>query len=313
MNSMNRYILKKLIISIVTLFLTVLILFLLMELMPGSPFNNPKLTEEQREVIVRSYGLDKPVLYRYVIFMRNIFMGDFGVSYNLSVNTPVSHLIASRLPVSMAIGASAMLLGSLAGLFIGFIAAFNSGKAADTVCMLLSIVGISIPSYIFAISMSYFLGYKWKLFPLLYDFRIPVRSSVMAVLAQSVFVMAVIARYTRDEARLVMKSDYVQFAISQGLPSRTILFGYVMRNSLMGVITVMTMLLVGLLTGSMVTEEIFAIPGIGFLLSKAISVNDYNVVIALSFVFAAIYVAARLILDILYMIIDPRVRLGGEG
>lgn len=143
-------------------------------------------------------------------------------------------------------------------------------------------------------------------------FRIPVVSGIMPVLSLSIAVMAVIARFTRDEAVSVMKSDYVMFARSQGISNRTLLFRYVIRNSMMPVITVMTMLLVGLLTGSLVTEQIFAIPGIGFLLSSAITANDYNVVVTLGFLYAAIYVAARLILDILYGIIDPRVRLGDD-
>ena len=310
---MNKYFIRKIVISVVTLFLIILILFLMMELMPGSPFNNPKLTPEQKEMLSRAYGLDRPVWIRFFLYLKNILKGDFGVSYSLSVNTPVTKLIASRLPVSMGIGIAAMALGSFAGLCAGYFSAFHKGRAADTVCMLLSIAGISIPSYVFAIVMSYFLGFRLEVLPLLYDFRDPVRSGIMAVISLSVFVAAVIMRYTRDEAAAVLDSDYVRFAVSQGIPQRDILFRYVIRNSMMGVITVMTMLLVGLLTGSMVTEQIFSIPGIGFLMSSAISANDYNVVIALSFVFAAIYVTARLVLDLLYGIIDPRVRVGGSA
>ena len=313
---MKKYFLKKLFLSIITLFLIVLILFLLMDIMPGSPFNNEKLTPEQMEMMKKMYGLDKPVLQRFFIYAANILKGDFGISYSLSINTPVSVMIASRMPVSMLIGLCAMLLGSALGLILGFFAAFSifygsrrSGRIADLLCMLISIIGISVPSYIFAIIMSYFLGYRWRVFPLLFDFRSPVRSSVMAVIALSTFVTAVVARYTRDEATKVLKSDYVLFAISQGIQKKALLFHYVIRNSLMGIITVMAMLLVGLLTGSLVTERIFSIPGIGFLLSSAIEANDYNVIIALSFVFAAIYVTARFILDILYGIIDPRVRI----
>jgi oligopeptide transport system permease protein len=202
--------------------------------------------------------------------------------------------------------------GSVFGLAIGFLAAFHQGRAADIFCMIVSVIGISVPSYIFAIALSYYGGFKFKWLPLLYDFRNPVVSGIMPVLSLSVAVMAVIARFTRDEAVSVMKSDYVMFARSQGLSNMTLLFRYVIRNSMMPVITVMTMLLVGLLTGSLVTEQIFAIPGIGFLLSSAITANDYNVVITLGFLYAGIYVIARLILDILYGIIDPRVRLGGK-
>ena len=310
---MKKYFLKKLAISVITLILIVLILFLMMDMMPGSPFNNPKLTEAQKAQLMASYGLDKPVFIRFLMYLKNILHGDFGVSYTLSVNTPVSQIIAARLPISMAIGAAAMVIGSILGLALGYFAAFHAGKAGDMICLILFVIGISVPSFIFAIVISYFFGFEWNIFPLLYDFRQPVLSSIMAVSSMSIYVMAVVGRYTRDEASAVLKSDYVQFAVSQGISQRKILRYYVIRNSMMGVITVMAMLLVGLLTGSLVTEQIFAIPGIGFLMSKAISANDYNVVIALAFVFAAIYVTARLILDVLYGLIDPRVRVGGRA
>jgi oligopeptide transport system permease protein len=309
---MQKYIIQKVLIAVVTLLLIILILFLLMELMPGSPFNDEKLSPEQKQMLIEAYGLDKPVMYRYVLYIKNMMKGDFGVSYNLSVNTPVLDLIRTRMPVSIRIGIAAMILGSVAGLSLGFFAAFHAGKAADVIVMILAIIGISVPSYVFSIVFSYFCGFRWKLLPLLYDFRSPVASSVMAVIALSVYVMAVIARFTRDEAATVLKSDYVLFAKSQGIMTKDLLLKYVIRNSLLGVITVMAMLLVGLLTGSLVTESIFSIPGIGFLLTNAISANDYNVVIALSFVFAAIYVVARLALDILYGILDPRIRVAGQ-
>ena len=307
---MRKYIFKKLLLSIVTLFVILLVLFLLMELMPGSPFNSDKLSAAQKATLARAYGLDKPVLVRFFLYLKNMLKGDFGVSYNLSINTPVLTMIKSRLPISMRIGVCSLLLGSVFGLAIGFLAAFHQGKAADVFCTVLSVIGISVPSYIFAIALSYYVGFRFNLLPLLYDFRMPVVSSIMPVLSLSIAVMAVIARFTRDEAVSVMKSDYVMFARSQGISNMTLLFHYVIRNSMIPVITVMAMLLVGLLTGSLVTEQIFAIPGIGFLLSSAITANDYNVVVTLGFLYAAIYVAARLLLDILYGIIDPRVRLG---
>ena len=309
---MVKYVIKKLAIAVLTLFLVVLILFLLMELMPGSPFNNPKLSDEQKQVMMQAYGLDKPVLERFFIYVKNMLHGDFGVSYNMAADVPVAELIKSRLPISMLIGLASMILGSILGLALGFLAAFKKGKIWDVICRIISVISISVPAYIFAILFSYFLGFKLKLLPLLYDFRSPVISSLMAVISLSIFVMGVVLRYTRDEAVSVLSSDYVLFARSQGISKKVLLTKYVLRNSLMPIITVMTMLLVGLLTGSLVTESIFAVPGIGYLLSSAVTANDYNVVIALSFVFALIYVVARLILDLLYGLIDPRVRVAGN-
>ncbi len=311
---MVKYTIKKLLISIISLVLIIFILFMLMELMPGSPFNDEKLSDDQKQVLYEAYGLDKPVIYRFGIYVKNILHGDFGDSYSISANTPVASLISTRLPVSMKVGGAAMIIGSIFGLALGFLAAFNRGKVTDVICMIISILGVSVPSYIFAIVLNYFVGFKWKALPLLYDFRSPVKTSILPVIALSIGVMGVVMKFTRDEATSVLKSDYVLFARSQGIPEKEILFGYVLRNSMIPVITVMAMLLVSLLTGSLVTERIFSIPGIGALLTTAITANDYNVIIALSFVYAVIYVVARLVLDLVYGLIDPRIRVsGGTG
>ena len=309
---MGRYIAKRLIISVITLFVILLVLFLLLQFMPGSPFNDEKLSPDQVAQLKEKYGLDKPVIIQFFNYLGNMLRGDLGVSYSLSPNTPITELLANRFPITMKIGFFSMVLGTLAGLLLGFLTAFFKSRILKFFYNLLTLLGIAIPSYLFAMCFSYFLGYKSALFPLLYDFRAPVASSVMPVVAMSLGVMAVIARFAKAEASDVMKSDYVLLARCQGLSNRTIILKYILKNSLMPVITVMAVLLVGLLTGSLVIEQMFSIPGVGGLLTNAISANDYSVVIALSFVYSAIYIVVMLILDILYCVIDPRVRLGGK-
>ncbi len=308
---MARYIGKRVIISLVTLFVILIILFLLLQMMPGSPFNDEKLSAEQVAKLYEKYGLDRPVAEQFIRYAGNMVRGDLGVSYALSPNTPVTKLIKNRFPVTVMIGISAMIFGTLAGLILGFLTAFFRTKPLNLIYNVITLLGIAIPSYIFAMIFSDYLGYRSGLLPLLYDFRSPVISSVMPVMAMSLSVMAVVARFSRSEAGEVMRSDYVLFARCQGLSNRTIILKYVLRNSLMPVLTVMAGLLVGLLTGSLVIEQMFSIPGVGGLLTMAISVNDFSVVLALSFVYSALYIAVMLILDILYCIIDPRVRLGG--
>ena len=309
---MARYIGKRILIAIVTLFVILLILFLLLQLMPGSPFNDEKLSAEQVAVLKEKYGLDKPVIVQFFQYVGNMLKGDLGVSYALSVDTPITDLIANRFPVTLRIGFCAMLLGTLAGMMLGFFTAFFKKKILNVFYNIITLLGVAVPSYLFAMCFSYFLGYKLDFLPLLYDFRSPVSSSLMAIVAMSLGVMAVIARFSKAEASDVMKSDYVLFAKCQGLSNKTTIMKYVLRNSMMPVITVMASLLVGLLTGSLVIEQMFSIPGIGGLLTNAISVNDYNVVIALSFVYSLLYIVVMLILDIMYCVIDPRVRLGGK-
>lgn len=310
---MKKYLLKRLIISIVTLFCIVLVMFLLLNLMPGSPFQNEKLSPEQRALLLSKYGLDKSLPERFFIYLKNLLKGDFGVSYSLAANVPISDLLKAHMQISMILGFVAMVIGSLLVMSVGFFSALAKDCIGDKLCSVLTIIGISLPSYLFSIFFSYTLGFRTGTLPMLFEHSHPVLSSIMPVLSYALPVAAVVCRFTRDEAVSVMDSDYVLFAKSQGISGMRLLTGYILRNSLMPVITVIMMLLVGLLSGSMVTEQIFSIPGIGALLTKAITANDYNVVLALTFVFAFIFIAARLLLDVLYGIIDPRIRVSGKG
>ncbi len=286
------------------------ILFLMLQLMPGSPFNDEKLSAQQIAVLEEKYGLDRPVMVQFFQYIKKMLCGDLGVSYSLSINTPITELIKKRLPITMVIGFSSMFWGTLTGLLLGLSAAFFRNRILNVIYHVLTMLGIAVPSYLFAMFFSNYLGFRFKLLPLMYDFRSPVISSVLPVAALGLPVMAVIARFSREEAKDVMKSDYVLFARCQGLSNRSIILKYVLRNSLMPIITVMAGLLVGLLTGSLVIEQMFSIPGVGGLLTSAIRVNDYSVVLGLSYIYSLIYIVVMLIMDILYCVIDPRVRLG---
>ena len=297
---MAKYLRKRILISVIILFLILLILFLLLQFMPGSPFNDEKLSPEQVAVLKESYGLDKPVPVQFIRYVGNMLRGDLGVSYSISPNTPITVLLANRFPVTLRIGFLSLIFGTLAGVLLGLSAAFFKSRIIKGFYSILTMLGVAVPSYLFAMYLSWTLGYKAKVLPMLYDFRSPAISSVMPVAALSFVVMAVIARFTKAEAEEVKNSDYVMLARCSGL-----------RNSLIPVITVMGSLLVGLLTGSLVIEKMFSIPGVGSLLTNAISSNDYSVVISLSFVYSALYIIVMLILDIIYCVVDPRIRLTG--
>ncbi len=309
---MLKYIGKRLLISVITLLVILLILFLLLQLMPGSPFNDEKLSPEQVAQLKEKYGLDRPVIEQFFRYIVNMLRGDLGVSYSLSANTPITELLVNRFPITVQIGLASMIVGTFSGLVLGFLTAFFRNKVLNFIYGLFTLLGIAVPSYIFAMFFSYFLGYRVDMLPLLYDFRTPILSTVMPIMAMSFGVMSVIARFAKAEASDVMKSDYVLFAKCQGLPNGTVIMKYVLKNSLMPVITVVASLLVSLLTGSLVIERMFSVPGVGGLLTSAIDSNDYSVVIALSFIYSALYIVVMLLLDILYCIIDPRVRLGGR-
>ena len=279
--------------------------------MPGSPFNDEKLTADQRTALYAKYGLDKPVLVQFFKYVGNMFHGDFGVSYKISKNTPISVLIAQRLPVSCRIGVQAVLLGAVVGMLLGILAAIKHRTAWDTLATIVSVIGVSVPSYVFALALSYQFGFKWKIFPMLFTTSSPIYSSILPSISLSMFTMASIARFTRTEMLEALGSEYMQLAESKGLYGWKLIARHALRNTLIPIITVLAPLIVDLMTGSLVVEKIFAIPGVGSLLVTAIQSNDYNVVISLSFIYSAMYIGIMLIVDILYGVIDPRIRLSG--
>lgn len=306
---MKKYLLKRIVISITTLLLILLILFLMLEYMPGSPFNDEKLTVEQLALLNQKYGLDKPVFVRFFNYVKNMLTGDFGVSYTISKNTPISTLLETRLPISVRIGGQAVLLGTIIGLILGVVAALKHNTIWDTMTTVISVLGVSLPSYVFALGLSYSLGFKVNLFPLLYDGGAPFKSSVLPTIALCMFTIATIARFTRTEMLEVLDSDYMQLAESKGINGIRLITRHALRNALIPIITVLAPLIVGLMTGSLVIEKIFSIPGIGSLLVTAIQSNDYNVIVAIAFIYSAMYIGIMLLVDILYGVIDPRIRL----
>ena len=302
---MKKYTLKRILTSLFTLLAILLVLFILMQLMPGSPFNDEKLTADMRAALYAKYGLDQPIYIQFFRYVGNMLRGDFGVSYNISKNTPISQLIQSRLPISIQIGGMAVTLGALVGLVLGIIAALKR----DTIATIISVIGVSVPSYVFALALSYTFGFKLRWFPMLFSAKDIFGSSVLPSVSLSMFTMASIARFTRSEMIEVLDSDYMLLAESKGISGPALIFRHALRNALIPIITVLAPLIVDLMTGSLVVEKIFAIPGVGSLLVTAIQSNDYNVVIGLSFIYSAMYIGIMLVVDLLYGVIDPRIRL----
>ncbi len=308
----SKYILKRVLIALVTLFVILFLLFLMLNFMPGSPFNDDKLTEAQKALLYAKYGLDKPFFVRFFTYLSNMFRGDLGISYALSVNRPVAELIREPLKLSVKIGALAMLIGSLAGLGLGIAAALHHNTWVDSLCSVVAILGVSVPSYVLELLLAYYVGFRLRWTPIIYDAENQFASLILPVLSLGLGPMANISRFTRSEMIDVMNSDYIQLVQAKGVPQRQVVLKHVLRNTLIPIITIMGPMLVGLLTGSMVVEKVFGIPGIGMITTTAIQSNDYNVVISCAFVYSALYIFAMLVIDILYGIIDPRIRVAGE-
>lgn len=310
---MTKYIMKRLFIAVITTLVILFALFLMLNYMPGTPFNDEKLSPEQKQMLIEKNGLDKPVPVRFVRYLSLMLKGDFGISYAYQKNMPVANLLHQRLWISIRLGVYAVIVGLICGIFLGIFAALYHGTILDTLASILSVLGVSVPSYVFALGLVYWLGFTHKLFPIRFNPRAPGLSSVLPVLALSVFATATIARFLRSEMLEVFGSDYIELARAKGLPEHKVITDHGVRNSLIPVITVLGPLVVNLMTGSLVVEKIFAIPGLGNLLVEAINVNDYNIVIAVSFVYSVMFIVTMLIVDVLYGVIDPRIRLAKGG
>ena len=309
---MKKYVCKRVLISAFTLFVIVLITFLLMEMMPGTPFNDEKLEPQQIEVLYKKYGLDQPILVRFGKYLMNTIRGDFGVSYVLAKNMSITDLLANRFPVSIRIALLSMLIGTVTGIILGTLAAVFHDSILDPIVSVISMLGNSIPSYVFALGLMYFVAYKAGLLPILYNAKDSFRSIILPCLALSTTAMSNIARFTRTQMIEVLGSDYILLAESEGNSKVRVILRHALRNSLIPLMTIIAPMLVSLMLGSTITESMFAIPGIGSLLIQAIQVNDYNVVISLAFIYSALYIGAMLVVDILYGIIDPRIRVAGK-
>lgn len=309
---MKKYILKRIGMSVVTLLVIVLVLFILMQLLPGSPFNDERLSIEQQQVLMSKYGLNDSVPVQFFRYVGNMLTGDFGKSYTISKDTDVSLLLQNRLPTSLLLGGLSILLGSIAGLFLGVAAALKHNSLLDSAATFFSVIGVSIPSYVFALGLSYFFGFQLSLLPMLYSADDGLRAFALPAVALSMTVMATVARFTRTEMIEVLNSDYMQLVESKGVSGTHLIFRHALRNASISIITILGPLVVSLMTGSLVVEKIFSIPGIGQLMVQAIQSNDYNVILALAFVYSALYIFVMLGVDILYGVLDPRIRLAKE-
>lgn len=310
---MTRYIVKRLIISVFTILTILLVLFLMLELMPGTPFNDEKLTPEQKEIIYEKYGLDKPVMVRFANYITLMSKGDFGISYNVMKNMPIAKMLKPRIAITVRLGIQAVILGTVIGLFLGVLAAIKHNTVWDTLTSIIAVIGVSVPSYVFALILAYLVGFKLQWLPISFDTAMQFESTILPTIALSMFTIATVSRFLRSEMLEVLSSEYILLARAKGLRERKIISRHSMRNALIPVITVLGPLVVSLMTGSLVIEKIFAIPGLGSLFVKAIQVNDYNLVIAIAFIYSLLFIFVMLIIDILYGIIDPRIRLGKEA
>ncbi|MFB4170101.1 oligopeptide ABC transporter permease [Virgibacillus sp. JSM 102003] len=309
---MLRYILKRVFYMAITLFIIATVSFFLMKMLPGSPLSvENKLSEAQQAVVLEKYGLNDPIPVQYVKYIAGLVQGDLGISFQFD-NTPVTDIIMDRIGPSMVLGAQALVFGTILGILFGLVAAISHNGILDYGSTIIAVLGTSIPSFIFAGLLQWYLAVKFEWFPVAlwgtYE------HTILPTIALLIFPMAIAARFTRTEMLEVLGSDFITTARAKGVTEFGIIFKHGLRNALIPLVTVVGPMAVGLMTGTLVIEQIFAVPGIGEQFVTSVMVVDYPTIMGLTLFFAFLFVAIILIIDLLYVLIDPRIRLtGGES
>lgn len=304
---MAKYIAKRVVAAVLTLWALVTIVFFLVRLMPGDPFTSAKLTEQVAENMRSYYGFDKPLLVQYFVYMGNLLCGNFGYSMKYT-NKTVNYIIGQTFPFSADLGIRALVLAISVGLVLGIIAARNRGNKIDFFCVIVAVIGTSIPDFIMGAFLQYFFGIKWGLLPVAkYN---GIEYTILPALALSFYTLASVSRIMRSSMLEVVQQDFIKTARSKGLSEMRITCKHQIRNAIMPVMTVLGPTVASVLTGTFVLESIFAIPGMGKYYVESVSVNDYSMVLGMTVFYGIFLVTANLIVDILYGVADPRVRIG---
>ncbi|EKR8977061.1 ABC transporter permease [Listeria monocytogenes] len=306
---MVKYTLKRVLYMLITLFIIASVTFVLMKFLPGTPYRNQeKLSDEQIHMMNEKYGLNDSIPVQYFNYMTGLVKGDLGVSFQLD-NRPVSEILSALIGPSVQLALEAMAFGVVFGILLGVIAAMYQNRWPDYTSTFIAILGKSVPSFVFATVLQYWLGAKLQIFPVAGWGTFA--DTILPAFALAMFPLATAARFMRTELIDVFASDYVLLAKAKGNSRTEVAVKHAIRNALIPLITVLGPLSVALMTGSLVIENIYSIPGIGSQFVSSIQTNDYPVIMGTTILFAVMLVFVILVVDILYGLIDPRIRVSG--
>ena len=293
--------------AVVTAFLVATLTFCIMNLVPGGPFLAEKAVTPQAQAAMEAkYGLDKPLPQQYLTYLSGLLHGDFGLSLKKRGRT-VAEIISTKFPVSARLGACALIVAVCIGVPLGSVAAFNRGKLVDNILVVLSTAGIAIPSFLSSTLLMYVFTTKLKLLPSL-GLTTP-ESYIMPVTALALYPTFYIARLMRSSMLDVIGQDYMKTARAKGVSTLLIIFKHALRNAILPVVTYLGPLLASLMTGSFIIEKIFNIPGLGSEFVGAITSRDYPMIMGTTIFLAVFVICMNVIVDILYAVIDPRIKL----
>jgi len=321
---MGRYILRRLLIAIPTLLVISFVVFAILAIAPGDPMAqfaaNPAVPPEVRANIRRSLGLDQPWPIRYVMWLIAAMQGNLGFSFQSKV--PVMDLLMLKLPNTLAVLGVAYVLSVILALPIGVVSAVKRYSLFDHAATTFAFIGFSVPTFFTGILLILLFSVKLRWLPFIYDSSVKVsltdpasilpqlRQSIMPIAVLTLFQTATLARFMRSEMLEHLPLDYVRTARAKGITERLVVLRHVFRNSLIPVVTLVALGVPTVFAGALITEQIFAIPGIGSLLISAINNSDTPVVMGATFIFAVLVVLFNLVADVLYGVLDPRIRYG---
>ena len=304
---MLRYTLKRIGVSIITLWVIVTVTFFLMNAIPGDPFTDQKrIPPEIMEKLEKKYGLDQPLVVQYGRYLKNLLKGDLGISMKYK-NRSVNDIIEEGFKVSAQVGLMSLVVGATLGILFGIIAALQRGKFFDYFVIIIAVIGVSVPSFVFAALFQYVFGVKLKWFPVA-RWGTPAHY-VMPVLALGIRQIAYIARMMRTSMLDVLSQDYVRTAKAKGLSRAAVTWKHTIRNAILPIVTILGVSIAGVVVGSFVIESIFAIPGIGKHFVQSITHQDYTLIMGTTVFYAAILIVMMFVVDIVYGLVDPRIRL----
>jgi len=308
---MWAYFFKRLLHGVPVLLVVVTVTFLLMHAVPGGPFDrDKKLPPEIIANIEAKYHLDRPVWQQYLFYIQQVVQGDLGPSYKY-IGRDVSDIIRDTFPVSLTLGLCAVLVTLGLGVPAGVISAARQNSVWDRTCIFIATLGISLPSFVLGTLLILVFSHQWHLLPpALWEGP---RHVILPAIALGAGFAGYIARLTRSTVLEVLTEDYIRTARAKGLSETTVLIKHALKNSISPIVSVMGPLTAGLVTGSFVIEFIFSIPGMGNYFITAVTNRDYPLIMGITLVYAVLIVLANIIVDLIYMKLDPRVSLSNAG
>ncbi|MBG9309419.1 ABC transporter permease [Corynebacterium belfantii] len=306
---MLRYIGRRLLQMIPVFFGATLLLYALVFLMPGDPVaalgGDRGLTEAARARISAEYNLDKPFLVQYLLYIKGIFQLDFGTTFS---GRPVAEAMAHAFPVTIKLAVMALIFEAVFGVIFGVIAGMRRGGIFDSTVLVLSLLVIAVPSFVIGFVFQFFVGVKWGLLPVTVGSNVSVKSLLMPAIVLGALSFAYVVRLTRQSVSENLTADYVRTARAKGLKGSTVTMRHVLRNSLIPVATYLGADLGSLMAGAIVTEGIFGINGVGGTMYHAILKGEPTTVVSFTTVLVIVYIIANLVVDLIYALLDPRIR-----